>query len=268
MMEQAEASAPAALAVGSLKVALSDDARASLEAVRVAQAAARQRARQETRRARFFFATGLAAAVLLVAGLGPRLARWRHAHRQAPIATPTSAAPLPAPPPTARAADTLMLQASGPAGAEAHSAAPAATVKLPATDDAPAESAGRSEQGCDLAAVGSAAWRVSPEACARAFNAHPTDPALALAVAQAEHARGHLTEAARWARRALALDPKAAEAYVLIARADLDDGRREEAGAAYRHYLELAPRGWHHAEARRALGPTRARGASAPSADR
>ena len=48
MIEQAEASAQGALAVGSLKVALSDDARASLEAVRVAQAAAQQRARRQT----------------------------------------------------------------------------------------------------------------------------------------------------------------------------------------------------------------------------
>lgn len=265
MMEQAEASAQGAVAVGSLKVALSDDARASLEAVRVAQAAAQQRARQQTRQARLLFAAGTTAAVLLFAGLAPRAAHWRHARRSAPIATPTSGiSQPPAPRATAMAAHAPSAEASGPARAEA----PSPTAKLPARAEEETKSAGHSEQACDLASVGSAAWRVSPAACARAFDADPTNPALALAVAQAEHARGHLTEAAQWAKRALALDPKAAEAYVLIARAEMEGGRREDAGAAYRHYLELAPRGWHHAEARRALRPTRAREPLAASTDR
>jgi tetratricopeptide (TPR) repeat protein len=258
MMEQTEASAPAALAVGSLKVALSDDARASLEAVRVAQAAAQQRARQQTRRARLLFASGTAAAVLLVAGLAPRVTHWRHARRPAPIATLTSGiSPLLAARAAGSTSDAPMAEVPVPAAAEANSADPAPTAKLPAVGEEKAESRSRAGEACDVASIRTAAWRVSPEACARAFNADPTNPALALAVAQAEHARGHLTEAAQWAKRALALDPKAAEAYVLIARADIEDGRREEAGAAYRHYLALAPRGWHHAEARRALRPTR-----------
>ena len=96
-------------------------------------------------------------------------------------------------------------------------------------------------------------WRRSPEACARAFAADPKNASLALAVAQAEHAHARLDEAAQWARRALALDPNAAEAYVIIARADAEDGRDEEARTAYRRYLEIAPRGWHKAEARAAL---------------
>ena len=256
MMEQPEVVGPGAMAVGSLKIALSNDARASLEAVRVAQEAARQRARRQTRQARLLFAIGTAAAVLLAAGLAPGLERWRHAHRQAPIAAlPPPIAPQPAPGGTATASDAPMAEA--PVAAAANSAEPAPMAKLPALDEEKAESAGRSGQSCDIASVRSAAWRVSPDACARAFEADPTNPALALAVAQAEHARGHLTEAARWAKRALALDPKAAEAYVLIARADMENGRREDAGAAYRRYLELAPRGWHHTEARRALRPAR-----------
>jgi tetratricopeptide (TPR) repeat protein len=258
MMQQPEVSAPSAVEVGSLKIALSDDARASLHAVRVAQEAARTRARQQTRQARLLFAIGAAAAVLLVGGLAPRLAHWRQARRRAPIAT-LPAAVLPAPAPAATAAADAPVAPSAPSVAQANSAEPAPAAKLPAIGEEKAESAGRSEQGCDIASVRSAAWRVSPEACARAFDADPTNPALALAVAQAEHARGHVTEAAHWAKRALALDPKAAEAYVLVARADLEAGRREDAGAAYRHYLELAPRGWHHAEARRALRPARSR---------
>ena len=87
----------------------------------------------------------------------------------------------------------------------------------------------------------------------RAFEADPTNARLALVIVHAEHAHGSATAAAEWAERALALDPKAAEAYVLIARADLKTGRDVEARAAYRRYLQLAPRGWHRAEARAAL---------------
>jgi tetratricopeptide (TPR) repeat protein len=237
MMEQPEVSGPTATPIVSLRIALSEEARASLEEVQVAQEAARQRARRQTRQARLLFAISAAAIALLVAELAPRVSRWRHARRPAPIAAlPPASSPPPAPPATAAPAEAPIAQASAAATspqAESGERAPTA--------------------GCDVASVRSAAWRVSPEACARAFEGDPTNAALALAVAQAEHARGHLTEAAQWAKRALALDPKAAEAYVLIARADMEHGRREDAGAAYRHYLELAPRGWHHTEARRAL---------------
>ena len=107
-----------------------------------------------------------------------------------------------------------------------------------------------------------APWRLSPAACARRFEADPSNAALALAVAQAEHAHARLGEAARWARRALALDPNAAEGYVLVARAEVENGRPEEAREAYRHYLELAPRGWHQAEARAAVRRARTKAPS------
>lgn len=242
MMEQPEVSGTTALPIVSLRIALSDEARASLEAVHVAQEAARQRARRQTRQARLLFAISAAAVALVVAGLAPRVSRWKQARHPAAIAaraaaiSPPPAAPAPAAPTEARAAQAA---AAAPPAAEAAARAPT--------------------EGCDLASVRGAAWRVSPEACARAFEADPTNAALALAVAQAEHARGRLTEAAQWAKRALALDPEAAEAYVLIARDDLEHGRREDAGAAYRHYLELAPRGWHRTEARRALRPARSK---------
>jgi tetratricopeptide (TPR) repeat protein len=256
MMEQAEVSASASTPIGSLRVALSDEARASLQAVHVAQEAARERARQQTRQARLMFAAG-AAMALLVAGLAaPRVARWKEARRRAPIATLPSAVvpttlPEPSPPhaPQATAAPSDSPSALDPLPPE----------QLHAMAPAPAAGNASADPGCDIGSLGKAAWRLSPEACARAFEADPTNAALALAVAQADHAHGRLTEAAQWAKRALTLDPKAAEAYVLIARAEMEDGRREDATAAYRHYLELAPRGWHHTEARRALRPARAK---------
>jgi len=111
--------------------------------------------------------------------------------------------------------------------------------------------------------IRTAPWRLSPQACARAFESDSSNAALALAIAHAEHGNGRLAEAAQWAKRALSLDPNAAEAYILIARASAEGGRHEDAHAAYQRYLELAPRGWHQAQAR--AGGRGARGA-APAA--
>jgi hypothetical protein len=238
MMQQADVSAPPSAPIGSFKLTLSDEARASLQAVRVAQEAARLQARRQTRQARLWFLVSVGAVALVGFAAGPRLMhRWR-AHRRTamvahPAAVPVSPArpdPLPSP------------------------VVPAVVTGSTVAQENPALTAG-ADEGCDTSAIRNAPWRLSPEACARAFALHPDDAALALAVAHAEHARGHLAEGAQWAKRALSLDPQAAEAYVMIARADAAGGRGEEARAAYRHYLQLAPRGWHHAEARAALRP-------------
>jgi predicted TPR repeat methyltransferase len=76
---------------------------------------------------------------------------------------------------------------------------------------------------------------------------------LALRIAQAHHARARLSAANEWATRALALDPSLAEAFVIVAHAETHVGHSDAAVGAYRHYLALAPRGWHAAEARAAV---------------
>jgi tetratricopeptide (TPR) repeat protein len=236
-MEQPEVAAAAiSISIVPPRPPLSDDVRASLEAVRLAQEDARERARRETVRTRIGFATAVVAVVAVAFAFGPRAARWRHARAHA--ATPARLAP-------AAPAPALAAPTTAPSAAETVAAATPAEVKA---HDAPGPA-----EGCDTGLVQSAPWRVSPEACVRAFEANPTNAGLALAIAQAEHARTHVAEAARWAKRAIALDPNVAEAYVLIARADTAGGRHDEAREAYRHYLDLAPRGWHHAEARAAL---------------
>jgi tetratricopeptide (TPR) repeat protein len=237
MIEQPDVTAPAGFPIASLRL--------TLEAVRVAQEAARLRARQQTRQARLGFALLLGAAGFAVVGLGPRVSRWWHGRAHA--ATLPRASTI-APPPAAPARPTAEARPFAPQPAPV--AAPAATLARAGDVAAPTE-------GCDTGAIRTAPWRLSPEACARAFEADPKNAALALAVAQAQHAHARLAEGAEWARRALALDPNAAEAYVIIARADKEAGRPEEARAAYQHYLELAPRGWHRAEARAALRPAR-----------
>jgi hypothetical protein len=120
--------------------------------------------------------------------------------------------------------------------------------------------------GCDAGLIRKTPWLLSPEACARAFEADPNNAVLALAIAHAEHVRGHVAETAQWAGRAIALDANLAEAYVLIARAHTDSGRSDEARAAYQRYLALAPRGWHQAEAR--AGGRRLRAPAAPDSPR
>jgi tetratricopeptide (TPR) repeat protein len=201
--------------------------------------------------ARVWFAVLLGGAALAAVNFAPRIARWRHARQQTGtaahptlVASAAASAPI-APASSAPAAASLI----APPARSATEPAPAAT----AAAQAKARGAVAPVEGCDTSLIRTAPWRLSPEACARAFEADPTNAPLALAIAHAEHGNGRLAVAAQWANRALALDPNAAEAYVMIGRADAKDGRHDDARAAYRHYLELAPRGWHAAEARAAV---------------
>ena len=251
MMDQPDAVADPKVPIVSFKLALSEEARASLETVRVAQELARGRARRQTVQTRIRCAT-LVGAVALAALLAPRLARLRHARVQASLSAPTS--PIPSAPATpVPAAEPALSKASETSVRKPEPSVMPATEQPAAAGKAKAGDVVGSDEGCDAASIRTASWRLSPAACARAFEADPSNASLALAVAQAEHAHGRLAEAAQWAKRALALDPNAAEAYVLVARDELEKGRGEDARTAYRRYLALAPRGWHQAEARAAL---------------
>jgi Flp pilus assembly protein TadD len=230
---------------------LSDEVRASLEAVRVAQVAARLRVRRQTVRTRIWVAAVGGAVGLVALAFGPRIAGRRQARptaaTAATVATATVATVAPPSPISPEAvAPAIAPPATETVVAAATEVAPVAVRRKAADVVGPVE-------GCDTRLIRRAPWRLSPQACARAFDADPTNAALALAIAHAEHAHGSLSEAGQWAKRAVALNPEAAEAYTLIARAELAQGRRDEARTAYRRYLELAPRGWHRAEARAAV---------------
>jgi hypothetical protein len=95
-------------------------------------------------------------------------------------------------------------------------------------------------------------WRLAMESCGAAFDATPT-PALAMRVAHAHWAHGDAAGAGVWGRHALELGTKDADAYVLTGNAERAAGNRAEAVAAYRRYLQLAPRGWHAARLRTAI---------------
>jgi len=262
------------VAIVSLKLALSQEARASLAAVRVAQEGAQRRARQQTMQARIWLTLVVGVVALGAVALRPRVAHWRQSRAKTAKPAPTSPRTPPvalgpaAPAATAHAAQPAiaaeLVHAAQPAiAAEQASAKPAAHVLREPEPSVPsaavrvaaqakASSTGVPAEGCDTS-TRSGLWRRSPKACARAFAADPKNASLALAVAQAEHAHAHLGQAAQWAKRALALDPSAAEAYVIIARADTANGRDGDARTAYQRYLEIAPRGWHKAEALAAL---------------
>jgi tetratricopeptide (TPR) repeat protein len=247
MTEQAEVIVASGIQTTSPKRELPAEVLASLEAVRVAQENARRRARRETLHARIWF-------VVLVGAVGGGVAGFKHWRgRDVRLRTAETVQPSP----VARQASGAL--AGDQVGANAVVAAvPASEVPRAGTEGAPLAVQSESDhldatEGCDKDSIRSAPWRLSPEACARAFEAEPSNASLALVVAQAEHARGRFAEAAQWARRAIGLDPKTAEAYVIIARAEADNGRHAQARRAYRSYLKLAPRGWHHAEARAAL---------------
>ena len=248
----------------------SQEVRASLEAVRVAREAAHIRARKQTMQARLWFAASVAA----LAGAGfvfaPRISHWWHSRGHAPASARAAHAPEPAAP--APVAVAVASPIAKPATAVPAEPEPAASAAAPAPAPQPTSPAGEvassaatsaaaaaAEETCDMAAVRHAPWRLSPDACARAFDADPDNAALALGVAHASLVRGRFVDAAQWATRALSLDPKAAEAYVIIARAETANGRPDEAHTAYARYLELAPRGWHQAEARTAVQKARAK---------
>src|SRR5262249_34740424 len=102
-------------------------------------------------------------------------------------------------------------------------------------------------------AVAQRLLRTAASACADAFAAQPSDPKLALTLAQVQHARGQYQDAGEWASRAIALHTTDPDAFVILAHAEKRARHPVAARAAYRQYLAMAPRGWHASEARHAL---------------
>jgi Tetratricopeptide repeat len=110
-------------------------------------------------------------------------------------------------------------------------------------------------------------WRAAVESCTGVFDQAP-DAALALRIAHAHWSRGHAASASRWARKALGLGTRDADAFVLIGHAELQAGRHGKAVAAYRRYLEWSPRGWHAKRLRAALRELKPKASDRPSTAR
>ena len=127
MLEQPDTGESRGVAIVSLKLALSQDARASLAAVRVAQESAQRRARQQTMQARLWLALLAGAVALGAVTLRPRVAQWRQS--RAKTAKPAQTSPRTPPAALGPAAPAAMAHAAQPASAaEPAIAKPAAPV--------------------------------------------------------------------------------------------------------------------------------------------
>lgn len=95
-------------------------------------------------------------------------------------------------------------------------------------------------------------WRAAVDTCTKVFEESP-GPEVALRIAHAHWARGQADQAGVWARKALRLGNRDADAFVLIGHAAREAGHGNRAAAAYRRYLQSSPRGWHAKRLRAAI---------------
>jgi CheY-like chemotaxis protein len=87
-------------------------------------------------------------------------------------------------------------------------------------------------------------------ACVAAKDANPDSPEACVLLGHALFERKKRHEALQWAERAVALDPKQAEAYVIIGGVRQALADAPAAKAAYKKYLELAPNGQYASDLR------------------
>ena len=158
-----------------------------------------------------------------------------------PAPAPTAAVPLPPAPETVPAAAPAEPPASLPSAPE-----PAAPAVAAASEDddlrAACKRAVQQHRAKDVLAI-----------CGQAFKATPRSADIAVILAKTEFDRGRANQAVTWARKAVAIDPDASDAYVFIGNAEQNAGHSQAARAAYQHYLQLAPMGRYAADLRAVL---------------
>jgi Flp pilus assembly protein TadD len=86
--------------------------------------------------------------------------------------------------------------------------------------------------------------------CPAAFAEDTTDADAAVALAKVEFDRGRFAQAYAWSKKAIAVNPASADAYVFAGGAEQNRGHGKAAKEAYLHYLRLAPSGRYAAELR------------------
>jgi tetratricopeptide (TPR) repeat protein len=86
--------------------------------------------------------------------------------------------------------------------------------------------------------------------CPAAFAEGASDADLAVTLAKVEFDRGRFAQAQAWSRKAIAINPDSADAYVFVGGAEQYQGHRKAAKEAYLHYLRLAPSGRYAGELR------------------
>jgi DNA-binding response OmpR family regulator len=171
-----------------------------------------------------------------------------------PVAAP---APVPAaPPPPVAVAPPPAEPPAAPAVAVASPkpAVPAEPAEPPPPEPAaaPTEAAGDAAQLVDKcqAAFNGGRLKEALTACTAAKDADPASARALSLLSHTEFNRNHPKDALAWAQQAIKLDPKMADAYVIIGGVQQDAGRKGEAKAAYKKYLELAPKGQYASDLR------------------
>jgi tetratricopeptide (TPR) repeat protein len=90
--------------------------------------------------------------------------------------------------------------------------------------------------------------------CTVAFAEDAGNADVAVALAKVELDRGRFLQAYAWSKKAIAINPESAEAYVFAGGAEQSRGHGKAAKEAYLHYLRLAPAGRYAAELRAIVG--------------
>lgn len=170
----------------------------------------------------------------------------------APVTEPTPTEPAATPPVAPAPAPAVAVQPAEPAApavaqAEPTKPEPDKTKEAPVAQAAPAENEARDR--CRQAIRGRKAKEIV-SLCSAAFEQDATDADAAVAVAKVEFDRGRFAQAYNWSKKAIAVNPSAAEAYVYAGGAEQNQGHGKAAKEAYLQYLRLAPSGRYAAELR------------------
>ena len=257
MLEQPDTGESRGIAIVSLKLALSQEARASLAAVRVAQETAQRRARRQTIETRIGVALMAGAIAVGAVAWGPRVTHWRqsraHAGKAGPQAAPSSLASL------STSARTLAVT---PRPASVAATFPAAQAPIAAHPARPAIAA----QPAVAAQPTIAAHPAQPTIAAQPMIAQPTAAALRAPGASAAKAASPVAAQAKesdsgapaegcdtssgrglWRRspeacaRAFAADPNNASLALAVAQAEHAHARLDEAAQWAKRALALDP---------------------------
>jgi hypothetical protein len=148
--------------------------------------------------------------------------------------------------------DTLALASAQAAPADPTRTAEAPLVEMAGEATGPADPAPPGESALCEESFAQQRWRAAVETCTRVFEQTP-DAAVAMRVAHAHYSRGDTGPSGFWARTALGLGSRDADAFVLIGHSERQAGHARNAAAAYRRYLQSSPRGWHAKRLRAAL---------------
>jgi CheY-like chemotaxis protein len=206
----------------------------------------------------------VAAAAVLASGgfLAVRAMRGGHPAASATIepASPAAApvapvlepiAHVPAPPAVPPALAAAPIVAPPPAAAAAKAGQPATAVAAPGSAEPAPETSPFAQllEACQTA-FNAGRMKDATVACTAAKESNPESAQALGLLSHAEFNRNHRKEALSWAERTIKIDPKLADAYVIIGGVQQDAGHAAEAKAAYRRYLELAPKGQYASDLR------------------